>query len=214
MSKGQGLAEELKGLAALNACNERNTAKKGLWQFARDLRAVEKRLGRKLSNSELMLSFDEWHRLSQPFLDPQKTRDDYLAAFLAKPAKVRIPTGEGDTLNKALKAVSNLPLPRLPMIPGMSHASEPWRRVVALHCELSRRSGTNTYFLSCRDAAKAFPGMSCQAACDINRALERLGAIKIVRIGDPRPNGKASEFRYLLSQTDNDAEEDDTGFEI
>jgi hypothetical protein len=40
---------------------------------------------------------------------------------------------------------------------------------------------------------------------DINHALERLGVIKIVRVGDQRPNGKASEFRYLLSQTENDA---------
>jgi hypothetical protein len=37
--------------------------------------------------------------------------------------------------------------------------------------------------------------------------------IKIVRIGDARPNGKASEFRYLLSQTEG-GEEEDAGFEL
>src|SRR4029453_9068114 len=83
MSNGQGLQKALKELGAGNARHERITIKKALWQLARDLRALEKQSGRKLSNSELMLVFDEWHRLSQPFLDPAKL-DDYLAAFLAK----------------------------------------------------------------------------------------------------------------------------------
>ena len=147
MSNGQGLKEELKGLAVRNACTKRTTAKKGLWQLARDLRAVEERIGRKLSNGELMLMFDEWHRLSQPFLDPQKTRDDYLAAFLAKPGKVRIPTGEGKTLKKALEAVPKLSVSELPVIPGIPNAPERLRRVAALHRELSRVCAGKTYFL-------------------------------------------------------------------
>jgi hypothetical protein len=205
MSNGQGLEKELKGLAARNACTQCNTAKDGLWQLARDLRAVEKRFDRKLSNSELVLAFDEWHRLSQPFLDPQKTRDDYLAAFLAKPAKVRIPTGEGETNKKALEAVSKLPASELPMIPGIPDAAESWRRVAALHCEMSRRCGGNTYFLSCRDTAKAHPRLSHQTAYNINLALAQLGMIEIVQIGDARPNGKASKFRYPLAQTEDGA---------
>jgi hypothetical protein len=205
MSNGQGLEKELKELAARNACNQRSTAKKGLWQIARDLRAVEKRVGRKLSNTELRLTFDEWHRLSQLFLDPAKTRGEYLAAFLAKPAKVRIPTGEGETNKKALEAVSNLPVSELPGIPGMPDAPENLRRVAALHCELSRRCANKTYFLSCRDTAKAFPGLSHQSAYNINLALAQLGVIEIVRVGDARPNGKASRFRYLLAQTENGA---------
>jgi hypothetical protein len=76
---------------------------------------------------------------------------------------------------------------------------------------MSRRSEGDTYFLSCRDAAKAAPGMSYQAACDINRALERLGVIKTVRVGDQRPNGKASEFRYLLPQTEDEALQAENG---
>jgi hypothetical protein len=205
VSKGQGLEKALKALAARNACTESDSARKRLWKFVRDLKAVEKGIGRELEAAEFMPAFTEWHRLSQPFLDPVKTRDDYLAAFLAGLRKVRVPTGEGETNKKALKAVSKLPPSELPMIPGMPDAPESWRRVAALHCEMSRRSGRNTYFLSCRDAAKAFPGMSYQAACDINRVLERLGAIKIVRVGDARPDGKASEFRYLLPQSENGA---------
>src|SRR5262245_56842438 len=84
-----------------------------------------------------MPAFNEWHRLSQPFLDTAKTRDDYLAAFLAELGKVRVPTGEGDTLNKARENVSKLPPSELPIIPGMPGAPESWRRLTALHGELS-----------------------------------------------------------------------------
>jgi hypothetical protein len=78
---------------------------------------------------------------------------------------------------------------------------------------VSRQSANKTYFLSCRDAAKAFPGLSHQTAYNINLVLAQLGVIKIVRIGDARPNGKASEFRYLLSQTEA-GEEEDVGFKL
>jgi hypothetical protein len=38
--------------------------------------------------------------------------------------------------------------------------------------------------------------------------------IKIVRVGDARPGGKASEFQYLLSEMENVADEDDEGFDL
>jgi hypothetical protein len=144
MSNGQGLdrelEKELRGLAARNACTERNTARTRRFKLLRDLKAVEKRIGQNLSNAELILMFNEWHRLSEPFLDPAKTRDDYLAAFLAELQKVRVPTGEGETLTKALEHVSTLSVSALPLIPGMADAPESFRRVAALHRELSRRS--------------------------------------------------------------------------
>jgi hypothetical protein len=127
-------------------------------------------------------------------------RDDYLGAFLAKPAKVRIPTGEGDTLNKALKAASKLSVSELPMIPGIPNVSERLRRVAALHRELSRLCAGKTYFLTCRDTAKAHPRLSHQSAYNVNLVLAQLGLIEIVRVGDPWPNGKASQYRYLLPQ--------------
>jgi hypothetical protein len=148
-----------------------------------------------------MRVFDEWHRLSQPFLNRAKTRDDYLEAFLAKPAKVRIPTGEGDTLNKALERVAKLPADELPVIPGIPDASERLRRVAALHRELSNLCGGKTYFLTCRDTAKVFPGLRHQVAWNINDALAQLGVVKVVRAGDPHPGGRASCYRYLLPQT-------------
>jgi hypothetical protein len=72
----------------------------------------------------------------------------------------------------------------------------------------------NTYFLSCRDGAQACPGLNYQAVSHINHTLERLGVIKLFRVGDSHPNGKATEFRYLLSQSKNGADEDDRGFEL
>jgi hypothetical protein len=41
----------------------------------------------------------------------------------------------------------------------MPNAPERWRRLAALHCELSRHSGGKAYFLSYRDAAKAYDGL-------------------------------------------------------
>jgi hypothetical protein len=164
VSNGQGLQQELKGLAARNACTARDSARTRRWKLVRDLRAVEERISRKLSNMELMLAFNEWHRLSQPFLDTAKTRDDYLAAFLAELGKVRVPTGEGHTLNQALENVSTLAPSELPLIPDYPNAPESWRILAALHRELSRLTGGNTYFLTCRDAAKAVPGFEASSS--------------------------------------------------
>jgi len=201
VSNGQGLEGELKGLAARNACTERNTARSRRWRLLRDLKAVEKGIGRKLNLDERLPVFAEWHRLSLPFLDPAKSRDAYLAAFLKELGDVRIPTGEGDTLNKALEAVSKFTEPELPIIPGLAAAAESWRRLLALHRELSSRSTrkNKTYFLSYRDAAKAHSGLSHQLAYDVTRVFDQLGFIKTVDKGQARANGgKAAEFLYLL----------------
>jgi hypothetical protein len=217
MSKGQAperdllAAKDLKGLAARNACTAHGTARTRRFQLLRDLKAVELRHGA-LDTAELMLTFDEWYRLSKPFLDSHKTRDDYLAAFLAEFGKVRVPTGEGQTITEALASVSRLPSPKLPVIPDMPDAPNSWRRIAALHRDLSRRSANGIYFLTCRDAAKAFPGLSHQTAYNINLALEKLGVIEIVCRGDARPNGgNASQFRYLLPNRENATNESDEG---
>jgi len=44
----------------------------------------------------------------------------------------------------------------------------------------------------------AHASLNKDSANQINRALDRPGAIKLVRIGSVRPGGDASEFRYLL----------------
>jgi hypothetical protein len=194
VSSSQELEKELEELAKRNACTARDTARVMRWKLERDLLAVQKRISRKLDLDKLMKSFDNWHRASQPHLDPKKTRDDYLAAFLGELGKVRVPTGEGQALNKALEHVLTLSVSGLPMLPGVAEAPESWRRLAALHRQLARQSANGTYFLSCRDAAKAHPSLNKDSANTINRALDRLGVIKLLRVGDARPGGNASEF--------------------
>jgi hypothetical protein len=195
VSSSQELEKELEELAKRNACTERDTGRESRWQLVRDLNAVEKRIARKLNPDELMQTFKKWHRSSQPHLDPKKTRDDYLARFLGELGKVRVPTGEGEALEEALAHVSTSMPPELPGIPD---PPEEWRMLAALHRELARQSANGTYFLSCRDAARAHPSLNKDSANRINRALDRLGLIKLLRVGDARPGGNASEFRYLL----------------
>lgn len=144
----------LKMLAGRNACQARNTARGGLWQLARDLCALEKKVSRELAMTEVTVAFGEWYRLSQPFLNAAKTHDIYLAELVAALRKVRVPTGEGETIERALEAVSKLSPWQLPMIPGYPNAPESWRRVAAVHRELSQLCRGNTYFLSCRDGAR------------------------------------------------------------
>ena len=198
VSSSQELEKELEELAVRNACTERDTARERRWQLVRDLTAVEKRLARKLNPDELMRTFNKWYRYPRHISIP-KTRDNYMAAFLAELGKVRVPTGEGEALKKALERVSALSIFDLPEIPGMPESHESWRRLAALHRELARQSANGTYFLSCRDAAKAHHCLNKDSAYNINRALaSRLGVITFMRVGDARPGGKASEFRYLL----------------
>jgi hypothetical protein len=210
VSEGQGLEKELAALAVSNACTrEGDDAESKLFKFARDVRGLEKALGQKLPTAERTQALNQWYYLSEGFLDATKTRDDYLADFLKKLGQVRVPTGAGDTLNKAIEAVSKLSSSELPIISGMYDAPESWRRILGLHSELSRRSvrKDKTHFLTCRDAAKAVPGMNHQTAWNINGALAELGVIKVVRAGDARPGGKGSQYLYLLSQESNGAAE-------
>ena len=119
-------------------------------------------------------------------------------------------TGEGDTINKALENVSKLPDSDLPVIPGYADAPKTWRKVAALHREISRLGGGNVYFLSYRDAAKACNELSHQSAHTITLPLVRVGVIEIVRKGKAGLNSrKAAEFRYLLPEPESAEEDDD-----
>jgi hypothetical protein len=202
VSNGQGLEEELKGLAACNACmcgEDRAETKR--FKLARDLRSVAKRIGRKLTPAELRVASDEWERISLPFL--ARNGDDHFAMLVAEVTKVRVPTGEGDTLNKALEAVLKLPDADLPAIPGHPDARRAMRKLAALHGEMSRLCWSNIYFLSYRNAAKAYDDLTPSSAHSITLALEQFGVIKIVSKGKAGLNSrKAAEFRYLLSETE------------
>jgi len=75
VSVGHDDEKALKMLAGCNACKAQNTARKRLWQLARDLSALETKVNRELEVAEIIVAAGEWYRLSQPFLDPAKTDD-------------------------------------------------------------------------------------------------------------------------------------------
>jgi hypothetical protein len=102
-----------------------------------------------------MRTFNNWYRVSQPYLDTKKKRDDYTASYFAEVGKVRVPTGEGEALKKALERVSTLPIRDLPDIPAMPEAQESWRRVAALHREPARQSANGTYFVGLSRRSKS-----------------------------------------------------------
>src|SRR5262249_59897665 len=152
-----------------------------------DGKALENTNGGNLPPPDQIGVSTKWYRLSKPFLPEKETCDDHGAKFFAELTKVRVPTGEGETLNKALECVSTLCVFELPNISGIPDAPENWRRIAALHRELSRFSTNKhkTYFLSYRDAARAVLGLPHQKAYEITLALARLGVIKIVCVGVP-----------------------------
>jgi hypothetical protein len=120
----------------------------------------------------------------------------------------------GTFITTALENVAKLPPDQLPIIPAKPNAPESWRRLVALHCELSRLT-IDGYFLSYRDAANVFDALSHQEAYEITGALVTLGVIAFVHKGQPGLiSREAAEFRYPLSQSENGAGADDGGFEI
>jgi hypothetical protein len=208
VSEGQGpdkeLEEELADLATYNACTSAgHVPDKKRFKLARDVSTVEKRIGRDLTLAEIKRTCDKWEGASTPFLGWDDD-DHHFTKLLAELTKVRVPTGEGETLNKALEVVFRLSLSQLPQIPGYPGAPESWRRIAALHREMSRLRGNKIYFLSYRDAAKACKELDHQSAHTITLALTRVGVIEIIRKGRAGPNSrKATEFRYLLSQTEN-----------
>jgi hypothetical protein len=198
VSEGQGVEQELKRLAMANACTcAEDNAKAKRFKLARDLCSVEKKIGRKLSTTEVRVASDEWERISLPVLD--WNGDDHFAMLVAEVTKVRVPTGEGDTFNKALENVSRLPDSDLPEIPGYVDARKAMRKLAALHREMSHLCDGKVYFLSYRDAAKVCDELRPASAHTITLALERFGVIKIVSKGKAGlKSRKAAEFRYLL----------------
>ena len=193
LSNRQELEKQLKELAHQNAVGMDDEEEENRWQLARDSRAVELAIGRELTIAESTLMLDEWCRCS--ILDSRK-RDDHLAAFLIEVRKVRVATGEGDTVKKAVDRVSTLSSSELVQIPGIPNAPESWRRVATRHREMFRLTGRTVYFLSCRDTAKVSSDLSHQTANNINSILVRQRVIEIVERGDAQ---RAIRYRYLLA---------------
>lgn len=205
VSRGQEvngkLENELQSLATSNACMDaKDVPEEKRFKLARDIRGLEERRGQELTAGEVTETCTQWHWLSGSYAG--NTCAYHLENLLAELTKVRVPTGEGNTLNKALEAVSRLSVSELPSMPGLPEADEARRRLLALHRELARLSTSGKYFLSYRDAAKVHHSLSHQDAHTITHAFARLGMIKLVSKGKAGVNSrKAAEFRNLLPDT-------------
>jgi hypothetical protein len=180
VSEGQELDAELqKGLQQLatrNACESaKDVPEEKRFNLARNIRALEKKLGRELTPDEGSITCRQWYWLSGSYAG--KTYEHHLENLLAELTKVRVPKGEGDTINKALETVANLSVSDLPIVVGLPGANEARRRLFALHRELARRGTSGKYFLSYRDAAKVHPSLTHQDAHTIIRAFVRLGLV-------------------------------------
>lgn len=214
-SNGQGLQVELSALADRCQCKAPRTGDRKRFQLLRGLTGIQERIGRKLTNAEVTLAIDQWHRLSQPLLDPAETREHHLLLGLAELRKVKVPEGR-EVISQAVESVLKLSVSELPMIPGLPDAPENLRRVAALHRELARRSTKKdrTYFLGCRDAARVSPTLGKTEAATINHALVQLGVVYPVRPGEQIPGGDAAEFRYLLAESEDASDGHQEGFYI
>ena len=198
VSEDSDLSDRLTQLAKVNRCETLGTARTRRFKLLRDLAALELQIQRKLTPAEMTYAFDVWHSTSIAKFDPKKSRDHYLSLFFAEIGKVQVPTDTKGALGDALKKVRYLSTAELPELPGMPNAPESWRWLAALHRELSRLSAQGTYFLSSRDAVNVHSAFKKDSAYAANLALSRIGAIRIVKVGDARPGGHATEFRYLL----------------
>ena len=204
------LDRKLRELAVRNACTAPIKLRKSEgwklprngWKLLRDLKAVEESdIKRKLAPQEIRFAVAEWYRLSQAFLDPAKTLDDYMIAFLGAIDQVRKATGK--TLEAAKADVRNLAPDQLIDVHGWPDAPLPVRRIATLHYGLSRspeaKEHGGLYFLDYRSAGEV-AGVSPTTAQYITRALARCYFIEIVSNGKAGvTNGKAAEFRCFLS---------------
>jgi hypothetical protein len=195
----------LKTLLALvpkNACLAKgDPAWRRLWNLAREVKAIELNINRRLDTKELTLVFDEWYRLSKPNLDPEKNKGDFFSMFLAYTESVKVPTGGGRT-DRALKIVAELSASELVAIEDMPDAEETWRRILTMHREMARQHDGGHYPLGSRDCGKAArpdKPLSHEQAAFVNRAFVRLGKIKEIQKGVQKPGSRnATTWEYLL----------------
>ncbi len=178
------------------ASSGRGQSRESLFTLARIVYTYEK--SKDVNSAVCRRIFDVWYDASKPNLDPNKTRAEYLASFLSKVKKVRMPLGSGNALQEAIESADRKPYPE---IPDASDAPEAWRRLAAVCRELrdGAAGSDRTFYLSTRSAALIIGKNSAMEGSRALEALVNFGVIECVRRGDAGlKNGKASRFRYLL----------------
>jgi hypothetical protein len=183
--------------------NERST-----FFLAGNVMAMEKHHGE--FNLELRkLAFDAATEKMRP-----DKRCKLFAAYLGAFEKVKTPMIR-NIIVTAISNVAGLGLRDLPDIPGYSLASGNYKRILALHREMSLLSGGKEYFLSRRSMQEVAHGkVNRYEVGNVCVLLEVYGQIKIVDRGKPRqgPGKGAARYRYIGPRQSNVATDDGCPF--
>jgi hypothetical protein len=202
------------------ACHQNNNS---LFKLARLVRTYESVAGRPATKGELQFVFERWAERARQFWRPELTRDDYYAEFLTAYSYAEMGLHE-NPLDLAVSCAKTGPLPKVP-----SFTDKRIRLLVAICRELQKLTCANPFYLPTRKLGEVLGAHWTQVARWL-RALEVLDIIhlapgEIRRRGGTRSpryhygpaiaasgalsaktDGKASEFRYLLSEGDNGAQ--------
>ena len=171
--------------------SNRHQNHKLLFRLARAVKALEKRFGRELSQTELRELFDGWYDRAAPFLREGQSRDEYWFEFLEGYEHVKYPLGE-EVITKAWEKAQRSSSPRI----AMQFESSEIRLVVSLCRELQRVAGRQAFYLSCRTVQRLLHHETHTKAALWLRGLVRSKIIKEVEKGGALTN-KASRYKYL-----------------
>lgn len=173
--------------------NRPRTSNKMLHELARDVRGVEKKLGKLLTGTQYKTICDKWADASRPFLRPNT---DYFAKFLAKLSSVTMPKGE--TLGTAFGRAKR----RQPPSKVLFLSNKELQLLASLCRELQEMSGDRPIMLCQSHIAKLFT-VSQQT---ISTWIGALKTLRVLRLAEPAiKNHRAARYYFIadLNQTAN-----------
>ena len=162
-----------------------HTSNKQLHELAREIRGVEKQLGKKLNASRYKQIFDNWEAASQPFLRPGH---DYFTEALAKLDCVTVPKGE--TLLAAFERAKTKSPPAKVMI----SPNQELRLLASLCRELQEWAGDQPFMLCQKSVANLFGHSSHR---NISNWIKGLKTLDVLRLAESWGWRKAARYFYI-----------------
>ena len=187
----EGLEKAIAEVVGLALPRDTHQSHAAVFKLARGVKAIEKQLGRVLSDQELSAVFGRWYQAAKRYTRPEASRDEYWFEFLEGYSNVKYPLGEG-VLKTAWETAQKSPLPK----GAMQFECGQIRLLVALCRELQRASGSKPFYLSCRMVQTLLRHDSHSTAAFWLRGLVRSKIVKPVEKGGPETN-KATRYCYL-----------------
>jgi len=161
------------------------TSNKQLHELAREVRGVEKKLGKRFNATQYRLIFQKWKRLSKPFL---RAGHDYFVEFLAKLDCVLIPKGE--TLPAAFERAKR----RQPPLKVSALRNKDVQLLASLCRELQVMMGDQPIMLHQASIAKLFGHSDHRNISNWIKALKTLGVLKVAKRWSL---GKSQRYFYV-----------------